>query len=285
MKKIFICLLGILLLSGCSLKDDFKDNYIYTTMYPIEYATNFLYSDYADIKSVYPDGVDSTYQLTTKKKEKYSDSEMFIYSGVAKEAYLAKDLLNNNGKIKLIDATKGLNSDNGLESTWLDPSNYLMLCSNIKSNLVDYNTNVYIKENIEEKYKELNEKISEIDVELYNIGKNGKYNTLLVTNDLFKYLTKYNINVISIDEKNQSLDKAYADARNLIKDKKIQYIYSLENEELTQSQNKFISDNSIVKISINDIYTMSEEERKNSKNYITLMEEIIDNYKKELYKN
>ena len=33
------------------------------------------------------------------------------------------------------------------------------------------------------------------------------------------------------------------------------------------------------------MFTLSDEERKDEKNYVILMDEIIDNYKKELYKN
>ena len=32
------------------------------------------------------------------------------------------------------------------------------------------------------------------------------------------------------------------------------------------------------------MFTLSDEERKDEKNYVILMDEIIDNYKKELYK-
>ena len=193
--------------------------------------------------------------------------------------------MNSNSNLKLIDATKGMDNNLNIVNIWLDPSNYLMLCSNIKSSLIDYNDNVYIKEEIEENYKTLNEKVSEIDVKLYDIGKNGNYDTILTTSDVFNYLTKYNINVISIDKNNEAIDKAYADATKLIKSKDIEYIYVLENEELTETQEKYISSNSLTKVVINDMFTLSDEERKDEKNYVILMDEIIDNYKKELYKN
>ena len=287
MKKKLLILLSLLLLtSGCDLlKDDFSDKKIYTTFYPIEYATNMIYSEYGSISSVYPNGANTKYEITDKKKNTYSKGEIFIYSGVANEASLARDLLNLNNKIKLIDATKGMQNSQKITSVWLDPSNYLMLCSNIKSSLIDYNDNVYVKEEIEKKYKELNEKISELDVQLYDISKNGNYNTILTTNDVFNYLNKYNINVISLDQNNSQIDKAYADAKKLIASKDIQYIYYLEGEELTTSQEKLISDNALVKIEINDIYSLTDEERNEEKNYITIMNEIIENYKKELYKN
>ena len=285
MKKTNLGILACLtFMTGCSFGDDFSDKLLYTTMYPIEYAANQLYSDYAKVQSVYPNGADNKYEVTQKKKEIYANSEIFIYSGIANEAYLARDMLNINKDLKLIDATKGMDTNSELESIWLDPSNYLMLCSNIKSSLIDYNDNPYVKEAIENNYKELNEKISSLDVLFYNIGKNGNFNTILTTSNVFNYLTKYNINVISLDSKNETLDKAYADAKKMINSKEIKYIYYIDGEELTDRQNKFIADNGITKIVLPNLFTLTDEERKASEDYISLMNEIIDNYKKELYK-
>lgn len=284
MKKFSILLIGILLLSGCSFNDDFSDKLIYTTSYPIEYATSMLYGDYGKISSVYPNGADTKYEVTEKKKDIYSKGEKFIYSGIANEGYLARDLLNKNGNLQIIDATKGLQASTTITSSWLDPSNYLMLCSNIKSGLIDYTSNVYTKENIEENYNLLNEKVSELDVALYDIGKNGNYNTILATSNVFNYLTKYNINVISLDTNNDAIDRAYSDAKKEISDKSIQYIYYIEGDEFNEQQEKLVTDNSLVKVAINNLFTLSDEERNENKNYITLMNEIIENYKKELYK-
>lgn len=285
-KKLILLLCScIIMLSGCNLNEDFSDKNIYTTFYPIEYATQMICNDDDKISSVYPDNATTSYEVTNKKKKIYSTGEIFVYSGIANEAYLAKDLLNSNSNLKLIDATKGMDNNLNITNIWLDPSNYLMLCSNIKSSLIEYNDNVYTKEKIEENYKKLNEKVSEIDVKLYDIGKNGNYNTILTTNDVFNYLNKYNINVISIDKNNESIDKSYADATKLIKSKDIEYIYIVEGEELTEEQEKYISSNSLTKVFINDLFTLSDEERKDGKDYIILMDEIIDNYKKELFKN
>lgn len=287
MKKIKYLFLGVLLFSlfGCEFKEDFSDKYLYATIYPFEYASSMLYSDYAEISSVYPNGADKTYIVTDKKKEKFAKGEILIYSGVAKEASLARDLLNINSNIKIIDATKGMsNEDTQNEILWLDPSNYLMLCSNIKRSLIDYNENVYIKEKIEDNYKKLNELVTDLDVKLYNIGKNSNYNTILVTNNVFNYLTKYNINVVSIDNRNESNDKSYAEAKKLITDKKIEYIFSIKDDKLNETQEKFISDNKLVKVPIESLYTLSDEERKNEDDYISIMNSILENYKKELYK-
>ena len=284
-RKLLLLLLTVLILNGCSFEEDLSDTYIYTTGYPIEYGTTMLYSDYSKISSVYPNGADKNYELTKKKKEKYSEGEIFVYSGLSNEAPLARDLLNLNTNLKIIDATKGMNLNYDVEEIWMDPSNYLMLCSNIKRALIEYNDNPYVKDAVEKNYTSLNEKISELDVALYNLGKNGNYNTILTTNDAFNYLTKYNINVISLDPDKESLDKDYASAKILIMNKKIQYIYSLDDEAFTEAQEKYISDNGLVKISINNINTLSDDERKNGENYVTLIKSIIEEYKRELYKN
>ncbi len=284
MKKILVLLSIILLLSGCDFVEDFSDKFVYTTSYPIEYATTMLYKDHANISSVYPNGANSKYEVTDKKKEKYAEGETFIYSGISNEAFLARDLLNINGKIQIIDATKGISNNYSYTRVWLNPANYLMLCSNIKSSLIEYNDNAYVKEEIAKNYDLLNEKISELDVQLYNIGRNGNYDTILSASDDLNFLTKYNINVISIDEKNEQSDKSYADAKKLIADKKIEYLYYIEGQELNTSQEKFVSDNGLKKIEINDLFTLSEEERAEEKDYIILMNEIIEKYKTELYK-
>ena len=284
MKKLLVLFAFIFLLSGCDFVDDFSDKYVYTTSYPIEYATTMLYKDHANISSVYPNGANSKYEVTDKKKEKYAEGETFIYSGISNEAFLARDLLNINGKIQIIDATKGISNNYSYTRVWLNPANYLMLCSNIKSSLIEYNDNAYVKEEIAKNYDLLNEKISELDVQLYNIGRNGNYDTILSASDDLNFLTKYNINVISIDEKNEQSDKSYADAKKLIADKKIEYLYYIEGQELNTSQEKFVSDNGLKKIEINDLFTLSEEERAEEKDYIILMNEIIEKYKTELYK-
>ena len=284
MKKLLGLLCLCLLLVGCDFVDDFSDRYLYTTSYPIEYATEVLYGEYATVSSVYPNGAKETYEVTDKKKDKYADAETFIYSGISGEASLARDILNKNSKLKLIDATKGIKSTDSFTSVWLNPSNYLMLCSNIKSSLIDYTDNIYVKEAIEENYKTLNEQVSELDVELYDIGKNGNYDTILATNDVFNYLTKYNINVIAINSDNEQIDKSYSDAKKLIADKKNQYIYLLNGETLDENQEKLIAEKKLIKVENNYLFTLTDEERTNGSNYISLMKETIESYKKELYK-
>lgn len=285
MKKIlFIILMGFLL-TGCFEETEFMDTKTYTTLYPVKYATDYLYGKYSKVQSIYPnDIIIKNYELTKKQKTKYSDCETFVYSGLAEEGPIAKDLLNLNNKLQIIDATKGMNIINNVSELWLDPSNYLMIVRNIKESLINYNDNVYINRDIESNYDEIKEEISELDVMLYNLGKNGNYKTLLISNNLFTYLNKYNIETISLDPNADNLDRSYMMAKNKINSGEIKYIYILKNEELNETITNFINEYKLEKIEINTLDNLTNEDASNLETYITLMKKIIEEYKKELYK-
>ena len=108
-------LVGIML-TGCSLtKDSLEDATIYTTVYPIEYLTESLYSDYATISSIYPSGADvSNYELTEKQIREYAKGDLFIYNGLGNEKNIAKDLINQNDNLLIIDLSNGLNYTYGM---------------------------------------------------------------------------------------------------------------------------------------------------------------------------
>ena len=288
MKKVILLLMVLslsFLLTGCFEKDDFSDDYTYTTIYPIEYATSVIYGDYSNVISIYPDGADpSDYELTDKLLTNFSTGKKFVYDGLSDEGLVARDLLNLNNNIEIIDAMKGMNYSDQIEELWLDPSNFLMLCRNIKSTLIDYEDNVYTKEKIEDNYATLKENISILDVDIYNLSKNGSYKSILVTNDVFNYLTKYSINVLSIDPKNETKDKALSDAKKLIETGDIKYIYTLKGDKQDESLNTFINDYKLTKIEIDPFVTITEEQRINGETYVSLMNIIIDEFKKELFK-
>lgn len=287
MKKIkfMILICCCFILSACFNEDNFNDEYIYTTIYPIEYATEMIYGENIKVSSIYPDGSNyKDFKLTDKLLNNYSRSTKFVYNGLSQEGLIARDLLNKNNKIEIVDAMKGMNYTKSIEELWLDPSNYLMICRNIKSTLIDYEDSTSIKTNIEKNYQKLKENISIIDVDIYNLSKNGNYKTLVVTSNAFNYLSKYGITVLSIDPSNESLDKSLSEARRLISKGEIKYIYSLKDETLPDSANNFINDNKLNKIEIDPFTTITSEQRTNGSTYISLMNNIIDEFKKELFK-
>ncbi len=278
MKKIshlVILLLILFSVTGCFKRDSLEDVTIYTTVYPIEYLTTELYGNNSEVLSIYPDGINpSDYKLTEKQINDYSKAALFVYNGLSDEKKLAAEFINRNKVIKIIDVSQGIDVSNDIEELWLSPANYLMLAQNIKNQLKEYITNKYVKEEIDENYNSLKLTISEMDAELKIIAEKSANKTIVVGNNTFKFLEKYGFEVISLegDVTISDLNKV----KNLINDGKVSYIFVKENEEINSVITDLTNAYKISLISIKTITNLTDDERKNGENYLSLMNQNID---------
>lgn len=287
MKKFgVIIMMGILSLTlvGCFKRDNFEDIDIYTTAYPIEYITNFLYGEHSTIHSIYPNGVNiSTYKLTEKQIKDYSKSSLFVFNGLSKEKDYVIPMVEQNTNLKIIDTSLTMEFEHGIEELWLNPSNFLMLTQNIRNGLKEYINNHYLKNDINDKYDELKVKISEIDAELKLMAESSDNKTIVVASDIFQFLEKYNFNVISLEENENLTEKKIIDVENMIYKGEIDYIFLPDNMEETNTI-KMIKANTNVEIA--KLYTLSnltEEQITAKKDYLSIMNENIESLKNELY--
>lgn len=274
-KKGFLLILAIFLTTGCSLtKDSLEDATIYTTVYPIGYLTEFLYSDYAEVDSIYPNGADVlNYELTEKQLREYAKSDLFIYNGLGNEKNIAKDMININDNLLIIDVSNGLNYTYGIEELWMSPNNYLMLAKNIKDYLIEYLESTTIIDYVESKYDELAEILSLKDADLRAIGKEARENgtnTLIVSNDVFKYLENYGFEVISLDEKTVT-ESTLNSVRDEFDEGTYDTIIVLDNN-YTDSINSIIEDYEANTIDVSSMASFVE----GSSDYITVMQQFID---------
>ncbi len=274
MKKIILMFLALITLSGCSLfKDDLEDATIYTTTYPIEFLMETLYGEYGQIESIYPADADVySYELTEKQINEYSKSDLFIYNGLSNEKNIAKNLINKNNSLLIIDVSYGLTYTYGLEELWLSPNNYLMLAKNIKDNLNQYLKSRTIIDAINEKYNTFAETISLMDADLRTIGKEAKekgHNTLVVTDDVFNFLTNYGFNIISLDDDTIN-DGVINTVENGYKNKTYEGIIVSDGQK-SEAVSKIISDHSVKEINIDTMTNKPAED-----NYIVIMQRFID---------
>lgn len=285
MKKILliISLIFILITSGCIKRDDLEDITIYTTIYPVQYVTERLYGYNSEVLSIYPDGVNpKKYTLTKKQIKDYSKSAIFVYNGLSDEKNIARDFINNNKNIKIIDVSQGININNDVEELWLNPTDYLMLTQNIKNSLKEYISNKYIKEEIDKNYGEVKIDISEIDAELKRIAENAISNTIVISNNSLKFLEKYGFNIISLDE--DTVDKStVSKVKNLMNNGSINYIITLDNETTSDTVKNLISTGKVKEATIKTIATLTDEQRKNKDTYMTIMNENVELIKQECY--
>ena len=277
MKKIIIVLLLLVTLTGCSLfkMDSMENITILTSNYAIEFITDYLYGDYSLVTSIYPDGVDiSNYTFTEKQIKDYSRKDMFIYMGKTNDSNQALTFYNNNKNIKIIDATFGMEYKYGEDELWLNPSNLSFIAQNIKNGLSEYITSKYLLDKIDPLYKDLKVKLSTLDAEYKTSIENAKDKTIVVNSDNLLYLTKYNLEVISLDKDNENYDKNLALFKNYIK-----------NEKIEDEVSKVIEDNKITILNFKNLKNITDEERDKEETYLTIMYQNLDELKKELYKN
>lgn len=284
MKKIIVILCMITIIStGCFKRDSMEDITIYTTVYPIEYITNRLYGQSSSILSIYPDGaVSSEYELTDKQIKDYSKSDLFIFNGLSEEKDYVVKFFEHNKNIKIIDTAASMEITNRVEELWLNPANLLMLAQNIKKGFNEYINNHYLKNSIEDNYEQLKIDISNLDARMRSILDNANNNTIVVSDDLFLFLEKYGFNVISLDP-DTITDKNLQETKNLIANKQIDYIFAPINEELSKTIENLKKDDAIKVVYLHTLSTITETERNNKKDYLTIMNDNIEALKNEIY--
>ena len=238
-------LIPLMFLTGCNLKkDNLESATIYTTIYPIKYLTEFLYKDYATIESIYPSGADVVnYELTSKQIKKYAKADLFIYNGLSNEKTITKNLINKNKNLLIIDVSNGLSYTYGVKELWMSPNNYLMLAKNIKDYLKEYLDSKIIANYVDKKYEDLAEILSLKDAELRSIGKEAKEkgtNTIVVSDNVFKFLENYDFNVVSLDEETLT-EGTLNSIKNNFKKRNYNTILVLDNN-YTDNINSIIKD-------------------------------------------
>lgn len=289
MKKLIkLSILGLFVLvlsSGCFKRDNLEGIEIVTTAYPYEYVTNLLYGEHSLVNSIYPDGTDiSTYTLNDKQIKDYSNKELFIYNGLSDDKDIALELLDYNHDMMIIDATSGMETTYGEEELWLNPSNLLMITQNIKTGLNEYITNSYLKKEIDKAYEEIKITLSELDAEIKLTAENATRKTIVVNNDSLKFLEKYGFTVISLDDTTTPVtEKTISDVKAMIQNQTVRHIILLDKTENSDSLNQLIADTGITTLTFKRLDNISDTERDNKEDYISLMNDNIDLLKSELY--
>lgn len=287
MKKILKLLLleiGVFMLSGCLNKDSMEDITIYTSVYPIEYVAEKLYDEHSNIMSMYPNDTNPyEYKLTKKQIKDFSNGKLIVYNGLGEEKDYIVDMINGNKNLKIIDSTARIEYTNSMDEIWINPSNILTIAQNIRNGLKEYINSSYLEKEIDDNYEKLKLEISTIDAEMKEMVENANNKTIIISNNDFLFLQKYGFNIISID-KNSVTDKDLSDVKKLIANKQVNYIFTKKGEKNTDSINNILVNYPNTEVlEIDTLNTISNADKADKKDYITIMYENIDKLKKELY--
>lgn len=285
-KKIFLLLiiLGIsLTTTGCK-QDNMEDIDIAVTNYPNEYIINRLYGKHSTINRVYPDDVIiNEYNVTKKQKNNFSNMGLFVYTGlVEKERKLAVDLLDINSDLKIIDTSYVLETEYSNEELWLNPSSLLMMAQNVRLGLKEYVTSNYLSKEIDNSYNKLKVDLSELDADYRLAVENTNNKVIIVGDSSLKFLEKFGLKVYCLDS--DTTDKDIEEVNKLFISGAVNYIFKYKNDEINDTTKRIMTINPTVKtLELNKIDNITDDDRTNGKDYITLMNENLDTLKQELY--
>ncbi len=277
-RNILLIILSIAILTlttGCN-NDKLEGSNITTTIYPIEYLVNVLYGDKSNITSIYPNDTNiEEYKLTEKQINDYAKTtSLFVYNGLSNEKEIAKTLINKNGDLQIIDASYGLKYKYGLEELWLNPNNFLMLANTIKDDLENLSSSKYTAEEIEKNYNQLEESLTTLDAELRTIAKAAIKNnneTIVIAYNSFGFLEKYGFKIINISSENNITSSI----KNKFKDKTYTKIFVDDKDNVSDSIKDIVDNYKAELIEINTMTTLTDQERTNGDNYLTIMNDFI----------
>ncbi len=287
MKKKILFLLLILIIpfvvSGCA-NDSMDEIDIVVTNYANEYIVRSLYDKHSTISSIYPDGVlINNYKISKKQKQEYARSDLFVYNGlIEKERNLALELLAINHDLKIIDTAYVLETEYSPEELWLNPSSLLMMSQNVRRSLSEYASSAYLKKDIDEAYDELKINLSELDAEYRLASESTNNKTIIVADSALNYLKKFGLDVICIDD--NASQKTLSDAENLMANGSVSYVFAFKGEELSENAKALINSYSSIKVSeLHRLDNITDQERSEKKDYISITKDNLELIKKELY--
>ncbi len=284
MKKLILLIIILCTLAtGCFKRDNLENITIYATSYPIEYIVNTLYKDHSKIYSIYPPGSNiSKYDLTKKQIKDYSKMDLYVFNGLSKEKNYVNSMFKHNKNLMIIDSTQSMEITYDMSELWIDPSNFLMISLNIKNGLLRYINNHYLTEEINKKYDELKIIVSNLDAKLKLLSENSSNPIIISDNDALRFLEKYGFKVISLEENDNLTEKVVSDAKKLLNGD-LNYIFTFDNDNLNNTVKKLVEQTKAKTIELNNLSILTEEQKNDKADYITLMNENIEHLKEELY--
>ena len=304
-----VCLLVLFLLVGCSsntakpAEPEVKKIKVVATMYPVYEFVKQVGGDKVDVVMLIPPGAEPhDWEPTAKDIIKIKDAKIFAYHGKdfePVEKLLQKDVLGNALALEVSkDVNKleakheekeeehghGHNEEHKFDPhAWLDPIAVQQEINTIAQALisVDEKNADYYKTNAQN----YNKKLAELD-EQYKRGLAGMTHKEIVTSHrAFGYLAnRYGfeqLGIMGLSPDAEPTPDKMAKITEFCREHKVKYIFfeTLTSPKLAQTIAKETGAELLV---LNPIESLTEQEMKDGKNYLTIMGENLVNLQKAL---
>ncbi|SNX53292.1 metal ABC transporter substrate-binding protein [Thermoanaerobacterium sp. RBIITD] len=260
---------------------------VYASFYPIYDLTKKIGGDKINVNNIIPPGVEPhDWEPTTKQVADISKASLVIYLGLGMDSWISKIEASTSGP-KFIEVSKDINTikqGNTINPhVWLSPKESLILAKNIKDALVtNDNKN---KDYYEKNYEGLKKTLTQLDNEYVSRLKNTKLKTFVVYHSAFDYIARdyglKQVSVVGMSEEAEASPAKIADVIKLVKENNLKYIFT---EPLTSPKPiQTIANESGAKIlPLNTIEGLTKDEMNKGYDYISLMNQNIENLVKAL---
>ncbi|MGF2615989.1 ZinT/AdcA family metal-binding protein [Rossellomorea vietnamensis] len=286
---------------------------VYTTVYPLEYFTEQIAGDEADVESILPPGSNPhNYEPTTDDMMKIAESDAFIYNGSGLELYAEKiSEAVKSEKVKLIEASKGLElinhshdhdhekeHEDGHEQEedgthedeheehehgdkdphiWLDPIRSIELAENIKETLVEIRPEQ--EDTFNKNFEELKRSLEELDQEFHTEIESLPENKIIVSHAAYGYWEKaYGIEQIAVSGLSPDNEPSQKELQTIIETAEeygLKYVLFEQNvtPRVAEIVRKEIGAEAL---RIHNLSVLTEEDVKNDEDYLSLMHQNLE---------
>ncbi len=284
--RLFIVLLLFTAIVGFvvffSLRKNHQENQsvkVVASFYPLgEFTSNLISTN--DVVILVPEGLEPhDYEPTPQDIVTISNADLLIYNGNNLEPWIEDFLLTKEGRnTKTLNISQHLSLSTEDPHFWLDPTIANQMLEVIANELKTINPSQ--SEHIDKNLLIYQNKLQLLDQAYINGLSNCKQNKIIVSHNAFNYLSnRYNFEVITISgltPEEEPTPKKLAEITRLAKQEDIGYIFfeSLVSPTLAKAIAKEIDAKTLV---LNPIEGITKTEKKEGKNYITLMYDNLAN--------
>ena len=157
-----------------------------------------------------------------------------------------------------------------------------MMAKNVQIGLNEYITSTYLQKEINKAYNNLKVTLSELDADYRVAVTETKNKTIVVNEENLKYLEKFGLTVICIDD--DATDKELDLVDSLIRTGEVSYIYNFKGDELSNNSKKMLEEfDNVKEVELHKIDNLTDKEREDKKDYISLMNDNLTLLKQEMY--
>jgi len=297
MKKLAIVLFSVLLIVvACSPQKDLNNTesgkmLVYASFYPLYFLAHEIGGDNINLKMVVPNGVEShEYEPNMNQLKEIENAQLFIYNGASYESWADKVVGNIIDENRAINASQlvRLNTVDGNPDPhiWLNPENMIEIGKAIKDKFISLDEKN--KDEYEKNFSELSDRLRELDNRYLEELKDKNRDSIIVSHAAFGYMAeRYGFNQVSvagISPDQEPSPKTIANLIEMAKKENHKYIF-LETLASPKTVQVIAEETNLKILTLNPIEGLTEEQINNGQDYISIMEDNLENLKKALVMN